>query len=83
MNGERISIETQSRWDAMELLRRLRGHHAHLIQLGEHRGEVCVRPEADLDRTLEQVLAAVEAWASERHAESVVHVGGRAYPVRG
>lgn len=83
MTGDRIAIETESRWDAMELLRRLRTHHSYLVQLGETRWKVCVRPERDVDGILPEVLTAVEEWATERHVESVVHVGERHYPIRG
>ncbi len=76
---ESIRIETASRWDALDLVRRLSGYSLHLVQLSDSRWHVCVRQDRDPDQLLDDVLVAATSWASHRGADSLLHVGGRSY----
>lgn len=79
--GETIRVETASRWDAIDLARRLGPLHTHLVQLGDHRWHVCVRPDGPAEELLPTVRREAEAWARDRHLDSVVRVGDRAYEI--
>jgi hypothetical protein len=74
--GETIRIEAETRWDAIDLARRLDEHHTYLVQLGDKRWHVCVRAD-DADLELPAVQAAAQRWAEERHVEGVLRCGGR------
>jgi hypothetical protein len=77
--AETIRIESESRWDALDLLGRLHGLHTYLVQLGDRRWHVCVRPDEDPDALLAELLRTATEWASERDVSSVVRVGDRSY----
>jgi hypothetical protein len=76
--GETIRIEAETRWDALDLARRLARHHTYLVQLGDRRWHVCVRTE-DADFELEPVRAVAEGWAVERRLESTLRHGPETY----
>ncbi|HVM17051.1 MAG TPA: hypothetical protein VM290_05680 [Gaiellaceae bacterium] len=79
---EPIRIETSSRWDALDLLARIPGLRAYLVQLGDRRWNVCVRPDGDADDVLAALLPTAQQWATERAVEAVVRVGERRYELR-
>jgi uncharacterized protein (DUF2252 family) len=80
---ETIRIETGNRWDALDLARRLPGLHTYLVQLGNRRWHVCVKPDGEADAVIPVVRRAAEAWAEERHVCSVLRVGNRTYDLNG
>ena len=79
---ETIRIEAGSRWDALDLLRRLRPFRTHLVQLNDQRWLVCVRQDRDLDELETAVLRTASGWAADRNVATTVSVGGRSHPVR-
>lgn len=79
---ETIRIDAGSRWDALELLRRLRPFRTHLVQLNDRRWLVCVRPDRELDELEIAVLRTASAWAADRHVTATVSVADRSYAVR-
>lgn len=80
--AETIRIEVESRWDAVDLVRRLSGLHTYLVQLADSRWIVCVRQSDGAD-VLPLVRAAAVDWAQQRHVDSVVRVGGAEFPIPG
>jgi hypothetical protein len=81
-NAETIRIEAETRWDAVDLVRRLAHHHTYLVQLGDRRWHVCVRTE-DTELDLGQVRAAAESWALERHLAATLRFGAETYELTG
>ncbi len=81
--AETIRIESASRFDALDLARRLVGFHTHLVQLGDLRWHVCVKAGAHGRDLVPELLRTAEGWAAERHLDSVLRVGDRAYELRG
>jgi hypothetical protein len=81
--GETIRIESASRFGALDLARRLVGFHTHFVQLGDLRWHVCVKPGANERDLVPELLRTAEGWAAERHVDSVLRVGDRAYELRG
>jgi hypothetical protein len=77
--AETIRIESASRWDALDLARRLPDLHTYLVQLGDRRWHVCVRPDRPQDELLPLLLERAGRWAAERHVDSVLRVGDRRY----
>jgi uncharacterized protein (DUF2252 family) len=77
-----IRIEAATRWDAIDLARRLASHHTYLVQLGDRRWHVCVRPDAAGDE-LPVVRAAAERWAHERRLETTLHCGDETVELHG
>lgn len=75
---ETIRVESATRWDALDLVERLQGLPTYLVQLGDRRWHVCVRPDGEHDLVPELLRTAGE-WASERRLESVLRVGDRSY----
>ena len=80
--AETIRIEAETRWDALDLARRLSGHHTYLVQLGDRRWLVCVRAE-DVELELGPVRAAAESWAEERRLVATLRRGTETYELRG
>ena len=80
--ADTIRIETETRWDAVDLARRLAGHHTYLVQLGDRRWHVCVRAD-DADLELGPVRAAAESWAAERSLEATLRCGADTYELPG
>lgn len=77
-----IRIEAQTRWDAIDLARRLAAHHTYLVQLGDRRWNVCVRPDEGADE-LPAVRAAAERWAADRQLEAArLHCGDETFELR-
>ena len=74
-----IKIEAASRWDALDLARRLSGFRTHLVQLSDRRWIVCVRQDRDLDALTVDVLGEVERWVTDRRIEATLQLGGRSY----
>jgi hypothetical protein len=74
---ETIRIEASTRWDALDLARRLEAHHTYLVQLADERWHVCVRAPDEDAEILEDVREAAASWASQRGLEAVLRVGGR------
>jgi hypothetical protein len=81
-SGETIRIEAETRWDALDLARRLSRHHTYLVQLGDRRWNVCVRTD-DAGLELEPVRAVAEGWAVERRLESKLRRGAETYRLHG
>jgi len=81
--GATIRIEAETRWDALDLLSRLSAYHTYLVQLGERRWSVCVRPHDDPERLTREVLVAAHAWAQARGVISELRVGDRVYRLGG
>jgi hypothetical protein len=79
---ETIRIESGSRWDALDLARRLPALHTYLVQLGDHRWHVCVRPREGEDAVVGEVIRTAEEWAAERSLDAVLRVGDRAFDLR-
>jgi hypothetical protein len=77
--AETIRIESATRWDALDLVRRLPDLHTHLVQLGDRRWHVCVRPEGPAEELVPFVLGRAAVWAAERHLDAVLRVGDRSY----
>jgi hypothetical protein len=82
-----FSVEAQTRWDAVSLLRLLGRHHAWTVQLGDSRWVVIGR--ADTDAAGREVEAIVARWAADRGRPSLadtlvneVAVLGSAEPVQ-
>jgi hypothetical protein len=73
-----IRIEAETRWDAVDLARRLSAHHTYLVQLGNRRWHVCVRP-GDAVQELPAVRAEAEQWAVDRHVAATLRCGGETY----
>ena len=80
--GDTIRIEAATRWDALDLARRLSRHHTYLVQLGDRRWHVCVRTD-DAEFELEPVRAVAEGWAVERSLEATLRHGAEAYELHG
>lgn len=80
--GETIRIEAETRWDALDLARRLSRHHTYLVQLGDRRWHVCVRTE-NAEHELEPVRAVAEGWAVERRLDTTLRRGGETYELHG
>jgi uncharacterized protein (DUF2252 family) len=79
---ETIRVEAANRWDAVDLAQRLGSLHTYLVQLGDRRWHVCVRPEGHADELLPLIRDTAEAWARERQIDhSIVRVGDRAFDV--
>lgn len=76
---ETIRIESTTRSDALDLVRRLPELHTYLVQLGDSRWHVCVKPDGSADDLLPVLLDRAELWASERRLDLVLRVGDRAY----
>ena len=79
---ETIRIEAETRWDALDLVRRLSRHHTYLVQLGDRRWHVCVRTD-DAELELEPVRAVAEGWALERRLETTIRRGPETYELHG
>ena len=79
---EPIRIETGTRWDAVDLARRLAAHHTYLVQLGDRRWHVCVRDE-DPAELLPTVRAAAQRWAEDRHLAATLRCAGETYELSG
>lgn len=80
---ETIRIETGTRWDALDLVKRLHGFPTYLVQLGDRRWHVCVRADGGADDLVPELLRTAGQWASERHVDSVLRVGDRSYELHG
>ena len=80
--GDTIRIEAATRWDALDLARRLSRHHTYLVQLGDRRWHVCVRTD-DAEFELEPVRAVAEGWAVERSLETTLRHGAETYELHG
>ena len=79
---ETIRIEAATRWDALDLARRLARHHTYLVQLGDRRWHVCVRTD-DAELELPPVRAVAEGWALERRLDATLRRGGETYELHG
>ena len=79
---ETIRIEAETRWDAVDLARRLAHHHTYLVQLADRRWHVCVRAE-DTALELGQVRAAAKSWALERDLAATLRFGAETYELPG
>ena len=79
---ETIRIEAETRWDAIDLARRLNGHHTYLVQLGDRRWHVCVRAD-DAAIELEKVRAAAQLWAADRRLATTLRYGAETYELAG
>ncbi len=79
--AETIRVEVPTRWDAVDLARRLRGLHAYLVQLGDRRWHVCVRCDGEAAELVSAVRATTQQWARERHVDGVLRVGESAYDI--
>ena len=75
MGAREVTVEAPSRWDAVELLRRLqalRSARAYMIQEGADRWTVHVQPtvrNADgtaVPELVEDLLASVQSWVADR-----------------
>lgn len=77
--ADTIRVEAPTRWDAVDLARRLRGLHTYLVQLSDRRWHVCVRCDGTADEVVPTVRAAAEEWAKDRGVASVLRVGGRTF----
>jgi len=80
---ETVRIESGSRHDALDLLRRLPGRHAYLVQLGDRRWHVCVTADGSTDEMVPELLRTAAEWAAERHVAAVLRVGDDAYELQG
>ena len=80
---ERVRIEVPSVRNATDLLSRLQIFDCRLIIREDGRSEISVRSSLigrDLNRLIDDVLAAVDAWLAEtRLGSAVVHVDGDRY----
>lgn len=81
-NDETIRIEAATRWDALDLARRLSRHHTYLVQLGDRRWHVCVRTDG-AEHELAPVRAVAEGWAVERRLGSTLRRGAESYRLNG
>jgi hypothetical protein len=66
---DELSVEAHTRFDAIELLRRLhalRTAQTYMLQTSGDRWLVCARPHARDDAVDAQLAAAVDAWRGER-----------------
>jgi hypothetical protein len=79
--ADTIRVEAASRWDALDLVRRLKGMHTYLVQLGDSRWHVCVRTDAPADEIVPAVRRAAEQWARDRGVNAVLRVGERTYEI--
>jgi hypothetical protein len=79
--ADTIRVEAASRWDALDLVHRLKGMHMYLVQLGDSRWHVCVRTDAPADEIVPAVRRAAEQWARERGVNAVLRVGERTYEI--
>jgi hypothetical protein len=77
---ETIRIDAANRWDALDLVRRLAGFRAHIVQLSD-RWIVCVRQDRDLDALTVGVLDETARWAADRHLDATVQLGDRSYAI--
>ena len=77
-----IRIEAETRWDAVDLARRLAAHHTYLVQLGDRRWHVCVRAD-DTGEELPAVREAAERWASDRRVAATLRCGGETFELPG
>ena len=78
---ETIRVEVPTRWDAVDLARRLHGLHTYLVQLGDRRWHVCVRCDGAVLSLVPMVQAAAEQWAKERHVDGVMRFGDTAVEI--
>lgn len=76
---EAIRIESTTRGDALDLVRRLPELHTYLVQLGDSRWHVCVKPDGSAEDLIPSLLDRAGLWASERSLDSVLRVGDQAY----
>jgi len=74
-----MRIDAESRYDALDLLRRLSSHHTYLVQLGERHWSVCVRPDGNAETLAGEVLRTAREWALARGVESELRVANRRY----
>jgi hypothetical protein len=81
-SGETFRIETETRWDALDLARRLSRHHTYLVQLGDRHWHVCVRTD-DGDLELDPVRAVATGWAVERGLAATLRRGAESYELQG
>jgi hypothetical protein len=58
-----VTVETRTRWETSSLLRKLRGHRAHAIQVGRHRW--LVRSPVGLSASVAELEEIVSKWAAE------------------
>ncbi len=79
--AETIRVEVPTRWDAVDLARRLSGLHTYLVQLGDRRWHVCVRCDDGAQALVPIVRATTEQWAKERHVDGVMRVGDSAVDI--
>jgi hypothetical protein len=77
---ETIRIEAATRWDALDLVRRLAGFRAHVVQRSD-RWIVCVRQDR-LDALTVGVLDETSRWAADRRVDTTVQFGDRSYAIR-
>ncbi len=77
VSAETIRIESENRWDAVDLARRLAGRHTYLVQLGDRRWHVCVRVDGDVDVLVADVQRIAGEWARDRKLLSSMRFGGR------
>jgi hypothetical protein len=76
--SETIRVEAPTRWDAVDLARRLCGLHTYLVQLGDRGWHVCVRCDGPAEELVPTVRDAAEAWARDRNFDAVLRVGENA-----
>lgn len=67
-----ILIESESRWDTLELLRILPRCRWYLVEREARRWDVHVEPTSPT--LVAEVLDAAARWASSRHVRSTIHV---------
>jgi hypothetical protein len=79
--SEQIRIESGSRWDTLELVDRLPRCRWYLVE--RRSGAWDLHLEARSPALLAQLLEATEAWARDRHVDSVVHLSRRDIRVPG
>jgi hypothetical protein len=66
---EQLSIEARTRWDAIDLLRRLhalRTSRTYMIQSAPDRWLVCARPHARSKRVYLELEQCIDAWRADR-----------------
>ena len=77
--GDTIRITAATRWDALDLVRRLSAFRTHLVQLSDQRWVVCVRQDRDLDELTVGVLDEAGRWVTDRRIDTTMTLGGRSY----
>jgi len=73
-----VEVEVEGRWDALALSELLIPYHSFLVQHDRQRWVVHARTPGHHGESLDDALATVEDWLTERGLEeSVCRVGGR------